>query len=56
MCNVCGHLWCVPGCPEYEPANDPAASGQCEICGATVFGFGTRRCNECEEVEDDGDQ
>ena len=53
MCNVCGHVWCVPGCPEYVPEDDPAVSGVCECCGAVVFGFGTRRCINCEEECDE---
>lgn len=50
MCNTCGHLWCVPGCPEYIPEEDPGVSGTCENCGRVVFGFGTKLCNECEEL------
>lgn len=52
MCNTCGHIWCMPGCPEYIPEEDPAVSGVCEKCGQVVFGFGTKLCAECEELKE----
>ena len=53
MCRICQHIWCVPGCPEYAPERDPAVTGQCEICGAILFGVGMKRCYCCEEIEED---
>ncbi len=53
MCTICGHLWCVRGCPAYVPEEDPAVTGECERCGAAVFGFGTRLCDACKEEQDD---
>lgn len=22
-CPLCGHLWCVPSCPDYDERHDP---------------------------------
>lgn len=52
MCSVCGHLWCVRGCPDYVPEEDPGVTGRCECCGRVVFGFGTTRCEACREEDE----
>lgn len=38
MCNVCRHVSCVPGCPNYDPEVDELKSEYyCSICGDKIF-------------------
>jgi hypothetical protein len=54
MCGICGCVWCTVGCPGYDPREDPAVTGMCEICGSALYAMGAVRCEECEEVTDNG--
>lgn len=51
MCDDCGHVWCVSGCPSYRVERDPMLRGFCVDCGAPLYGDG-ERCGECKEEED----
>ena len=49
MCAVCGHRFCPPECPEYDPTTDPDVRGWCEICGGPLYGIGEQYCLSCLE-------
>lgn len=53
MCEICREPDCLVGCPNYSFRNDPRVTGCCEECGGALYEYGRRRCEECEQREDE---
>lgn len=48
MCDVCRHIPCVPGCPNYDPEIDePKSEYYCSVCGGKIFHGDTYYQNYC---------